>query len=128
MCANTLCIASVGVSVFNLILIVVSFLEELVSMIKFTLSLSTLLTLKPTCVSISNSDINNSEVLISLGISDDWSFEEHFVLQNNVEVVAYDASVNFRFWLKRVFIETIKNSFNLYALKKYYSYKSFFKN
>lgn len=76
---------------------------------------------------VSKSDIEKSDLLIGLGISDDWSFEEHFVLRNDVEVVAYDASVNFRFWLKRVLLETIKNPFNLYAFKKYFSYKNFFK-
>lgn len=76
---------------------------------------------------VSKLDIEKTDLLIGLGICDDWSFEEHFVLQNDVEVVAYDASVNFRFWLKRVLIETIKNPFNLYALKKYFSYKGFFK-
>jgi len=76
---------------------------------------------------VSKLDIEKTDLLIGLGICDDWSFEEHFVLQNDVEVVAYDASVNFRFWLKRVLIETIKNPFNLYALKKYFSYKVFFK-
>ena len=76
---------------------------------------------------VSKSDIEKTDLLIGIGIGDDWSFEEDFVLQNDVELVAYDASVNFRFWLKRVLIETIKNPFNLYALKKYFSYKGFFK-
>ena len=76
---------------------------------------------------VSQSDIKKSDLLIGLGICDDWSFEEDFILRNDVEVVAYDASLNFRFWLKRVFIETIKNPFNLYAFKKYLSYKNFFK-
>lgn len=76
---------------------------------------------------VSKSDIDKTDLLIGLGICDDCSFEEHFVLQKDVEVVAYDASVNFRFWLKLVFIETIKNPFNLHAFKQYFSYKSFFK-
>jgi len=76
---------------------------------------------------VSQSDIEKSDLLIGLGICDDWSFEMDFVSRNDVEVVAYDASLNFRFWLKRVIIETIKNPFNLYAFKKFYSYKQFFK-
>ena len=76
---------------------------------------------------VSQSDIEKSDLLIGFGISDDWSFEEHFIPRNEVEVIAYDASLNFRFWLKRALIETIKNPFNLYLLKKYLSYKNFFK-
>ena len=66
-------------------------------------------------------------MLIGLGICDDWSFEEHFILRNDVEVVVYDASVNFYFWLKRILIETIKNPFNFYSFKKLFSYKKFFR-
>ena len=76
---------------------------------------------------VSQSDIKKSDLLIGLGISDDWSFESDFVKNNDIEVVAYDASVNFRFWLKRAIIETIKNPFNFYIIKKFFSYKKFFK-
>lgn len=76
---------------------------------------------------VSQSDVEKSDLLIGLGISDDWSFESDFVKNNDIEVFAYDASVNFRFWLKRVIIETIKNPFNLYIIKKFFSYKNFFK-
>ena len=64
---------------------------------------------------VSQSDIEKSDLLIGFGICDDWSFEEDFILRNDVEVVVYDASVNFRFWLKRVLSETMKNPFNFYA-------------
>ncbi len=67
---------------------------------------------------VSMSDIEKSDLLIGLGICDDWSFENDFIRHKDVEVIAYDASVNFRFWLKRVFVETIKNSFSLYGVKK----------
>ena len=76
---------------------------------------------------VSQKDIEKTQVLIGLGICDDWSFEEQFVLRNDVEVVAYDASVNFRFWVRRVITETIKNPFKMYAFKKFLSYKYFFK-
>ena len=76
---------------------------------------------------VSQSDIEKSDLLIGLGICDDWSFEEDFVRRNDVEVVAYDASVNFRFWLKRVIVGTIKNPFNLYAFRKFLSYRQFFR-
>ena len=77
---------------------------------------------------ISQSDIIQSDTLIGLGISDDWSFEENFVKQKDVPVYVYDASLNFKFWIKRTLSEMIKNPFNLYPLKKFISYKKFFKN
>ena len=76
---------------------------------------------------VSQKDIEKTDLLIGLGISDNWSFEEDFALRNDVEVFAYDASVNFKFWLKRVIAETIKNPLKLYAFKKFFSYTFFFK-
>jgi len=77
---------------------------------------------------ISQSDMDKTDFLVGLGIHDDWSFESDFVHHNNVPVSAYDASVNVKFFLKRIFISTIKNPFNfLYALKKLISYKFFFR-
>lgn len=76
---------------------------------------------------VCQSDVMKSEVLISLGICDDWSFETDFTKRNNVAVHAYDASVSFRFWLKRTLAETLKNPLGFYAFRKFFSYKSFFK-
>jgi hypothetical protein len=77
---------------------------------------------------VSQSDIIKTDALIGLGICDDWSFEENFVKQKDVPVYAYDASINFKFWVKKTLAEIVKNPFNLYPLKKFISYKKFFKN
>ena len=50
---------------------------------------------------VSQADIFRSDILLGLGINDDWSFETDFLALNNVPVVAYDASVNERKFLKR---------------------------
>ena len=76
---------------------------------------------------VSQSDIVKSDALIGLGISDDWSFEENFVKQKDMPVYAYDASINFKFWIKKTLAEIIKNPFNLYPLKKFFSYKKHIK-
>ena len=76
---------------------------------------------------VSQSDIEKSELLIGLGICDDWSFEEDFVQLNDINVVAYDASMGFRFWVKQAIFQTIKNPFSLYPLRKFISYRKFFK-
>lgn len=51
---------------------------------------------------VSKSDIEKTEVLISLGINDDWSFEENFLSCKEVTIYAYDASVNKKFFLKQI--------------------------
>ncbi|WP_298768700.1 hypothetical protein [uncultured Shewanella sp.] len=78
---------------------------------------------------VSKSDIDKSDVLIGLGINDDWSFESDFCQYNDVPVYAYDASVS-----KKVFFKNIKNAFRrfhrpkplLHWIKVYNSYKKFF--
>lgn len=76
---------------------------------------------------VSKSDVIKTDLLIGLGISDDWSFESNFTKLNDVEVVAYDASIDFKFWIKRGIIMTLKNPFNFYVIKKFLSYKKFFR-
>ena len=78
---------------------------------------------------VSKIDIDYSEVLFGLGISDDWSFVSDFLRHKKVPIFAYDASVN-----KKDFIKNIKNSLIrinkpkdfLYWVKVYFSYKKFF--
>ena len=85
---------------------------------------------------VSKIDIDDSEILVGLGISDDWSFESDFLRHKKVPIFAYDASVN-----KKVFIKKITNSLMrhlkhfyridkpkdfLYWVKVYFSYKKFF--
>ena len=50
---------------------------------------------------VSQSDIFNSDLLIGMGINDDWSFEEHFFSRKEVDVYAYDASISEGLFLKR---------------------------
>ena len=76
---------------------------------------------------VSISDIKKTNILISFGIADDWSFESDFVKHNDIEVVAYDPSLNFLFLLKKMIIKTIKNPLNFNGIKKLFSYKNFFK-
>lgn len=43
---------------------------------------------------LSAEDVTRSDILISLGINEDWSFEEAFVALNDVPIAAYDGSVS----------------------------------
>ena len=43
---------------------------------------------------VNKDDITKSKKLLSFGINDDWSFEEHFLSINNCQLYGYDNSVN----------------------------------
>jgi len=76
---------------------------------------------------ISKSDLYKSEILVSLGISDDISFEKQFIKEKNVDLIAYDGSLTIKFWIKRILVEFLKNPLNFYALKIFFSFKNLFK-
>jgi hypothetical protein len=78
---------------------------------------------------VSTADIIASDCLVGLGISDDWSFEEHFKSLNNVEVVAYDASVGKKKFLRDI-IKSVLRPWRVRrlarAIKTLIKYQSFF--
>ena len=47
-------------------------------------------------------DMNNTKILVSLGVSNDWSFERDFLKHVNVPLHAYDASFNLNLFLKQM--------------------------
>ena len=67
--------------------------------------------------------------MIGLGISDDWSFERDFKKMKNVEVIAYDASVSQKQFVRQ-FIRSLTRIDNpkiaLRNLKTLLSYRHFF--
>ena len=77
---------------------------------------------------ICKNSILNSDTLISFGISDDFSFEENFQKIKNVNIFAFDPTVNSRFFLKQLLHSVIKIKFiNFFLqLKNFVSFKKFF--
>ena len=76
---------------------------------------------------IPESDIERSEVLLSLGINDDWSFETDFHRYRNAPVFAFDASVNQRFFFQRVLKTSVRlDRTFVRALKSCVTYGQFF--
>ena len=78
---------------------------------------------------VSKLDIEKSDVLIGLGISDDWSFEKDFLSLKNIEVYAYDASISKKYFFKKIVrsiirLDNLKDC--LYWLKKFWNYTRFF--
>lgn len=76
---------------------------------------------------VSQSDINMSDVLISLGIGDDWSFEKDFLDKKSVELFAYDASTSLKYFFKQ-FIKflLLRPKLSIYFLKLFFRHKKFF--
>ena len=48
---------------------------------------------------VEENSIKNSEILLSFGLSDDWSFESDFSNLGKKKIYTYDYSVNARFWI-----------------------------
>lgn len=78
---------------------------------------------------VSESDLEKSEVLVSLGINDDWSFEEHFYKKKKVAIEAYDESIDQRFFLIQVAKSLLRfDNPNIiwHWIKTSYKFKKFF--
>ena len=79
---------------------------------------------------VSKSDIEKSDLLIGLGISNDWSFEEDFLSRKNVDIFAYDGSISKKYFVKQLiksiirFDELKKISYRLKSLFKYIKFFS----
>ena len=58
--------------------------------------------------------IKETSLLISFGLSDDWSFEKYFFKTSNCYIESYDHTVTSNFWLKRF----ISDIWSLLILKK----------
>lgn len=81
---------------------------------------------------VSRSDINMSDVLISLGIGEDWSFEEDLADIKNIEVFSYDASINqkvfFRRFIKSLLLSVLllrNPKITIHYLRVFLNYKKF---
>ena len=42
----------------------------------------------------------DSNLLLSFGLDDDWSFEKDFYEINHNQIIVCDASVNFNYWIR----------------------------
>ena len=79
--------------------------------------------------------IDNTDIIITCGLNDDWEFEKDFTNRNKYSrVEAYDHTVDTKFWLKRLqkdlisFLMLKKNTPNkILDIFKYFGYLNFFK-
>jgi len=68
--------------------------------------------------------IGNTNVLMSLGVNYDWSFEEDFYKSKNVTIYAVDGTVGPRIFLKKV----LHFSSPWRQIKTFFSFRKFFRN
>ena len=81
---------------------------------------------------VEHKSVLNTSVLISMGISADWSFEKNFYRLNKIPISTFDASLNNSFWnsrIKKSFLKFLKLSFFSFFkdIYLYIDYKFFFK-
>jgi len=63
--------------------------------------------------------------LISLGINNDWSFENDFLNYSSNKILMYDGSINIRFF-KKLFLLSILNIFSLKFILKSFNSRNYF--
>ena len=77
---------------------------------------------------VEKKSLQNTECLISLGINDDWSFEEDFLKKKNIIIKCFDDVLDEKFLLKRIIIQFIsffeKRNFGLLknSISNYFSF------
>lgn len=79
---------------------------------------------------IDERNISNSDILIGLGMSDNWLFEEEFNSINSVPTYIYDRTVGLKVFLKKCkkyFFRVNKPKIFIHWLKTSYKYIKFFK-
>ena len=67
---------------------------------------------------IPKQSLNQTKLLYSFGLSDNWSFEEDFYNKTGAKIICYDPTVNWKLFLK-VFLRDFKSLF------KYFKYRVF---
>ena len=68
---------------------------------------------------LSKRQIDSTKILLSFGLSDDWSFEKDFAKINNVKTYSYDHSIKDRAFVNKKFTKIfLKMMYNLFLLKR----------
>ncbi len=84
---------------------------------------------------IAEAALKNTKILLSFGLSDDWSFDEDFFNRSKSRVFTFDPSVDWKFWIKKLF-RNLKEIFlfqrksfkEISEIFSYFKYKKFFNN
>ena len=67
---------------------------------------------------MSKRQIENTKILLSFGISDDWFFEKDFSKINNVKIYSYDHSIKDLPFVNKKFTKVfLKMMYNIFLLR-----------
>ena len=76
---------------------------------------------------IPEKSLDETNILFSFGLDEDWSFENHFKKRTGVKIVCFDGSVNNKFWIKRFLKDVIYFDFKKNLLEQFMSFFTYFK-
>ena len=77
--------------------------------------------------------LDETKILFSFGLDEDWSFEEDFNKRTGAKIVCFDSSVNNKFWIKRFLKDIIYFDFKknlqdqIMRFFTFFKYRKFFK-
>ena len=79
---------------------------------------------------VCKNSLKETELLISFGIGNDFSFEENFFKLKKVSIHAYDPSINYKFFIKIILSNLINLRFNNFFLSiiNFFKFYQFFDN
>ena len=70
---------------------------------------------------VPKADVKSSNLLISMGISDNWDFEKDFRKNSKAKILAFDYSINNNFWITKFKKDLIKLiQFKIFKPRKIY--------
>ena len=77
---------------------------------------------------ICKNNYNESDCLVSFGISNDFSFEKQFKHKNEQKIFAFDPTVTNNFFFKEVLLNFFKLKFSSFfsSIVNFYNFKKFF--
>ena len=68
---------------------------------------------------VENKSLSEADIIISFGINDDWSFEKNFLEKRDISLISYDASINFKVFLRNFLYSLIRIDSPKNILKKF---------
>ena len=68
---------------------------------------------------VENKSLSEADIIISFGINDDWSFEKNFLEKRDISLISYDASINFKVFLRNFLYSLIRIDSPKNILKPY---------
>ncbi len=76
---------------------------------------------------IPEKSLDETNILFSFGLDDNWSFEEHFQKKSRAKIICFDKNVNNKFWIKKILKGIIYFNFKKNFFKQFINFFLYFK-